>query len=250
MKDVSKDIMEKAMEGGDYPKPILLEDLGMMYDTEKSKQKKRFGLYKCGFCDKEFKTTINRVNTGTTKSCGCFKKERTRKVSSTHNLTKTRQYNIWQGIKRRATNINDIDYLYYGGRGITICDEWKNDFMSFYDWAMSNGYSDELSIDRVDNNGNYCPENCRWSTHIMQCRNRGITKNNTSGYKGVSYRKDIKKYQVEINVNKKRVRLGYFKIAVEGAIEYNNYIVENNLEGFILNEIPEGYEDGKNLLKK
>jgi hypothetical protein len=141
-------------------------------------------------------------------------------------------------MKGRTLNPKNKDYIDYGGRGITLCDEWL-DVQNFYDWAMSNGYEEDkgLSIDRIDNDGNYCPENCRWTTPTIQSRNQRIYKNNTSGYRGVSYRKDIKKYQVEIKVNKKRVKLGSFPTPVEGAIAYNNYITENNLEGFILNEI-------------
>ena len=146
-------------------------------------------------------------------------------------------------MKDRIYNIKNEFYNNYGGRGITICDEWKNDFKAFYDWAMSNGYSDELSIDRIDNNGDYCPENCRWTTLTIQNRNRRMKKNNKSGYRGVSYFKRDGNYRTHISINKKRIHLGYYKTAVEGAIAYNNYIIENNLEGFILNEIPQEYTE-------
>ena len=220
-------------------KPILIEDLGMMYPTENSKQKRRYGIYKCGFCGEEFRTQTFFIKSEYTKSCGCYQKRRTSETHKTHGLGYTRLYNIWVKIKGRTLNPKYKFFHDYGGRGITICEEWKNDFVSFHDWAMSNGYSDELSIDRINNDGNYCPENCRWTTRVIQGRNQRIRKDNTSGYKGVYYYKRGNKYKAQICVNNKNKGLGSFSTPVEGAIAYNNYIIENNLEGFILNEIPQ-----------
>jgi hypothetical protein len=223
----------------ELPKPVLIKNLGMMYPTENSKKEARYGLYKCGFCGNEFKAITNDIKRGKTKSCGCYNKRRTSETHKTHGLRFTRLYSIWVNIKDRTLNLKCNDYPNYGGRGITICDEWKNDFKSFYDWAMSNGYSDELSIDRIDNDEGYFPENCRWTTQTIQRRNTRIAKNNTSGYKGVSYFKRRGDYNAQIKIKSKKIHLGYFQTAEEGAIAYNNYIIENNLEGFILNEIPE-----------
>ena len=223
------------MTNEDLPKTILIEDLGMVFATESSKRKVRFGLYKCGFCGTKFKARTSSVKFGDIKSCGCYKKQ----APTKHNLVGTKLYNVWKDIKRRTLNPKFKYYLDYGGRGITICDDWKNDVKSFYDWAMSKGYSDDLSLDRIDNDGGYSPENCRWTTRTVQSRNTRVRKDNKSGYKGVSFRKDKNKYQTYININSRRIHLGYFQTAVEGAIAYNNYIIENSLEGFILNEIPE-----------
>ena len=221
----------------DLPKPILIEDLGTMFTTESSKRKYRFGIYKCGFCGTDFKACIRNVKRGNTNSCGCYKKRRMSELHKTHGLRYTRLYDIWADIKRRTLNPKNKAYNNYGGRGISICDEWKNDFMSFCNWAMSNGYSDELSIDRIDNDGGYSPENCRWTTRTIQSRNQRIYKNNTSGFKGVNFHRRDKKFKARISVNKKSIYLGYFQTAEEGAIAYNNYIIENNLEGFILKKI-------------
>ena len=223
------------------PKPILIEDLGMMYATKNSQDRNRFGIYKCGFCGTNFKARTSDIKFGTIKSCGCYQKRRASEVNKIHGLTHTRLYKIWRHIKSRTLNLKHKDYNDYGGRGITICDEWKNDFKSFYDWAMSNGYSDKLSIDRIDNEGNYEPSNCRWVTRTIQSRNQRMQKNNKSGFRGVHFNKKSGKYVARISVNNKRKLLGYFQTAVEGAIAYNNYIIENNLEGFILNEIPQEY---------
>ena len=225
------------------PKPILVEDLGFLFPNENSNQKSHYGIFKCGFCGEEFRTQINSVKNGNTKSCGCYKIRLHKEIKTKHNLSNTKLYGVWEGIKNRTLNLKHKNYIDYGGRGITICDEWKNDFMSFYNWAISNGYEENkgLSIDRIDNNGNYCPENCRWTTRIIQNRNQRLPKNNTSGYKGVSFIKSKNKYVTYICINNKNKRLGYFQTVIEGAIAYNNYIIENNLEGFILNEIPEEY---------
>ena len=227
--------MEQIKE--ELPEPILLEDLGALYPAEDSKHKVRFGIYKCGFCGNEFKANTYDINRGNTRSCGCYQKRRTSKSNKIHGLGSTRLYTIWSKLKGRVLNPKDKQYNDYGGRGITICEEWL-DMQNFYDWAMKNEYSDELSIDRIDNDGNYCPENCRWTTSVIQSRNQRIYKNNTSGYKGVCYRKGRNKYTAQICVDKKFIHLGSFSTPVEGAIAYNNYIIENNLEGFILNEIP------------
>jgi DNA-directed RNA polymerase subunit RPC12/RpoP len=225
------------MKKDEILKPIPIKDLGVLYPTEYSKWKRSYNLYKCGFCGNEFKAQVRYINSGAIISCGCYNKQLVKDRNTKHGLVNTGLYGIWRNIKNRTLNPKHKQYNDYGGRGITICDEWKNDFMSFYAWAMTNGYSDELSIDRIDNDGGYSPENCRWTTSIIQNRNKRIPTNNTSGYKGVSYNKRRGKYQVQICVNKKSIYLGSFPTAVEGAIAYNNYIIENNLEGFILNEI-------------
>lgn len=135
----------------------------------------------CG-SEKKVITTSTKLINGHTKSCGCYQKYRASICNSSHRETKTRLYNIWQGIKRRCNNKNAINYKNYGLRGIKMCTEWENDFMLFKDWAYQNGYNANLTIDRIDNDKNYCPSNCIWSDQKYQQNhkrnNRYITYNN------------------------------------------------------------------------
>lgn len=118
--------------------------------------------FKC-MCECGNLTTVrgSALKSGNTTSCGCRQKEHIKKLNKTHGKSKSRLYRIWCRIKQRCNNLNDSDYPYYGGRGICICYAWSNDFQEFEKWSLMNGYNDALTIDRIDVNDNYCPENCR-----------------------------------------------------------------------------------------
>lgn len=122
-------------------------------------------------CGKELDVIGIHIRSGHTKSCGCFRKEKTSASRKTHGGTNTRLYTIWKNMKSRCIYKMHDDYDLYGGRGITVCDEWMRDFSEFEQWSLNNGYSDNLSLDRIDVNGNYDPSNCRWVTQKTQCNN-------------------------------------------------------------------------------
>ena len=140
---------------------------------------------KCGFarwlcrCDCGNYTTVASVKlkNGNIVSCGCYRKR-------LNGDSKTRLYNVWSAMQNRCNDASHDHYDRYGGRGITICTEWS-DYLSFKEWALSTGYADDLSIDRIDPNGNYEPSNCKWSTQKEQCNNRN--NNHIIEYNGEKY---------------------------------------------------------------
>lgn len=112
------------------------------------------------------------LKSGNTISCGCYAKERSSERNTTHGMSNTRLFHIWTGMNGRCYCHGHNAYSRYGGRGIGVCDEWRHDFEGFYNWAMSTGYDDSLSIDRINNDKGYEPSNCRWATPKQQANNR------------------------------------------------------------------------------
>ncbi|KFD40432.1 hypothetical protein DK28_0206485 [Peptococcaceae bacterium SCADC1_2_3] len=113
------------------------------------------------------------LTNGHTKSCGCLRKE----IKTTHGLSggrgkPTRLYKTWTAMRYRCNKPKNAYYSNYGGRGIKVCEEWNNDYKNFHDWATANGYKEGLSIDRINNDGNYEPDNCRWATPAEQALNK------------------------------------------------------------------------------
>lgn len=112
------------------------------------------------------------LRSGNSQSCGCYHKEVASNTHKKHGYTGTRLYRIYYKMKERCYRPSNDNYKWYGGRGITICNDWLHSFQSFSDWSMANRYSDDLTIDRIDTDKNYCPENCRWITIQEQQKNK------------------------------------------------------------------------------
>lgn len=149
-----------------------------------------------------------------------------------HDKSTTRIYRIWIGMKARCYNKNSVPYPHYGARGITVCDEWtdkEHGFMNFYNWSVNHGYEDNLSIDRINVDGNYCPDNCRWADNYIQSVNRH-KKKSESGYIGISKHNNCDTYYGRVKVHRKVICTGSAKTALEAAILRDQFIIDHNLE--------------------
>jgi len=175
---------------------------------------------KCG-TEKILRYSI--VKNGKTKSCGCYNLERLkkpRKEGNRHiNGKTTRLYRIYNNMKQRCLNNKNSRYKDYGCRGIKICSNWLDDFKNFYDWAMTNGYSDELTIDRIDNDGNYEPTNCRWATDEIQSMNN---RNNVF-FTVNGFTKSLKEWAILLKIS-------HSAISKQGSYEEKKIYIENKLK--------------------
>ena len=153
-------------------------------------------------------------------------------MSERHGYSYTLLYKRWLEMRQRCSNKNNQRYKNYGGRGISVCDEWLDSAPIFIEWALDNGWKKGLCIDRINNDGNYEPDNCRFVTQKQSSYNKQVLQaNNTTGYRGVFLCKDCKKesYKVQIVINNKNKYLGFFTSPVLAALRYD-------AEAYLLND--------------
>lgn len=157
-----------------------------------------------------------RVLNGNTKSCGCLKAENTAEYNKVakkkHGGRKDRLYRIWHGMKQRCYSETCKDYPKWGGKGISICDEWKDDYAAFRDWSLSHGYADDLTIDRIDPSANYTPENCRWVDWSTQSANRRVVSRYNVGGSLKTLPELAEEYGIKYVTLYRRVKMGNWPI--------------------------------------
>lgn len=203
----------------------LIEDLGVLPISENSIHKARFGIYECSDCKEHFKTNTSKVKSRGIELCPkCAKDGRHKKR---HGDTGTKLHNTWLNMKARCYNPNNTSYKHYGKLGVRICDEWYRSYETFKEWAITNGYSEELSIDRIEPSGNYCPENCRWVNMSVQNSNKNIRIKANGLCTGIHPYNN--KFKVTISYEDKVTYLGLFLTLEEAAKARNDFIEKNNL---------------------
>lgn len=204
---------EPNLVGKTFGRLIVIER-AENYFTQNGKSERQW-LCECQ-CGNKTVVLGHNLLKGQTQSCGCLAREHSAIRATRHGESDSRLYHIWTGMKQRCYNPKAKSYKDYGGRGITVCDEWKDNFQAFYDWAMANGYDDMLSIDRINSNDIYNPLNCRWATMEEQQNNK--RNNHLLTYKGetLTVNQMARKYGLNIGVFKFNISKG---IDVETAIK-------------------------------
>ena len=204
--------------------PKLIGETYMKYPTNNSTKKSRYGIYECPYCGKHWECISISITSKSTKGCGCQ-----RGKGFKHGLESNKFYTIWNAMTHRCNNPNNHKFYTYGGRGIKVCKEWM-DVATFIAWCEATHPNIEgVSLDRIDNDKGYSPENCRWADKTTQAINQGMKKNNKSGYVGVSYHKGKDRWGASVGVNYKTVYVGTFKTKEEAVQARDNYIIDNGL---------------------
>lgn len=205
----------KNMKGVRFGRLVALEHVGFASNGAT--------LWRCK-CDCGNETIVRQcnLNSGKTRSCGCLDIDNTKEANTTHGKSGTRLYNIWSKIKERCYNSNRPAYKNYGRKGVVMCDEWRNDFQVFYDWAMVNGYQNNLTIDRINSNGNYEPSNCRWLTLSENVRLKNATTFISIGELSLT----IHDWAIRINIDPATLMSRYKEFGKKYIIDAIRYVLE------------------------
>lgn len=208
----------------------IIKDLGVI--SVAKTDKRRCAIFLCD-CGTQFTTQTRYVKSEKVKNCPTCSRSNAQK---THGLSKHPIYKSYIDMKRRCLSKTSEKYEDYGGRGITICEEWLKDFLTFYNWSIKNGWAINLTIDRKNVDSNYTTTNCRWIDKRSQAHNKRQYKNNTTGYGGVT-RKGDKFLARAATWDKKRITLGTFQTAEEAAKTRDAYYVVNGFVEMRLNNV-------------
>ena len=208
--------------GMKFGKWTVIEEVDPIYITNKPRR-----MFKCQCeCGGVKNVQLVCLRNGHSTSCGCEHRKRASEANFKHGFTdKHPLYGVWKNMKKRCNSPYASEYENYGGRGITVCPEWSENFENFYTWAINNGWSAELSIDRIDTNGNYCPENCRWANISVQMNN--TTRNHYIEYDGKTFTLSTLSKYLMIPYNIVRYRISKCKWSVNQLI--SNYDRNTNI---------------------
>jgi hypothetical protein len=215
---------------------ILGNNIVFLNEVKRTKKNYSRALFQC-HCGKEFESDISPIKSFNTKSCGCLNtSEIIAKRETKHGLYGHTIYKKWISMNERCYRIKASNYNKYGGRGIQVCDLWRNSFIEYYKYVISlEGYNESLlkqnliSIDRINNNSHYEPGNLRITSWHVQSVNQRKQKNNTSGMAGISLYKKLNKWKSSITVNGTRIYLGVFVDKQDAINKRLEYIKNNNL---------------------
>lgn len=186
-------------------------------------------------CGTEKTVRLDSLQGGGSRSCGCLSDELLGTRARRHGQHGSRLYKIWQGMCQRCTNPKAPNYRNYGGCGIRVCEQW-HDVTNFIDWALDNGYRDDLTLDRTETNGNYTPDNCRWADASQQSQNRVRFRRSRTGYIGV-YEQTTGRFQAQCIIRGRRVCLGSFDDPRSAAIARDQYVKQHGDSHATLNNV-------------
>lgn len=203
--------------------PKLIKDLGLRF-IPRGDRRRTYGLFECQYCGEEFETISKSVKSGVIKSCGCLVGK-----NMTHGFSYHKFYKTWYNMRDRCNNPKIKAYKNYGGRGITVCEEWL-DVRNFVDWAEKTYPNIEgYTLDRIDNDKGYSPENCRWVDSTTQSINKRKYKSNTSGFVGICWNNKNNNWMAKIKSGDFYIYIGSFHTKEEAVLARDNYIIENKL---------------------